>query len=426
MLADRFITGEVIRCYQNDRGAACNDLTDIGDRLFKQRGLGCQSNNESAILDQRNRAMLQLTRRVCLRVDIGNLLQLKGCLESCGIVQTAAEEKDTGAVCIQRSDALHIRLTFERFGDAFRQPLKLSTERTLVADRDQTAHARNLYGNQIQCGKLRGVSLGRCNSDLRAGPGVQDTISFACDRRGDHIYNRDGECTGLLRQTHCSKRISRLTGLTDYDAHILFADDRVFIAEFACDLGRAADTAHCLDDALADHACMQRRATADDVDVFNVAQTLIGQSVVLETNGIVLDTGGHGICNSLRLFHDLLEHEVLIAALFCCGHIPVDGLNFLSNQNMSVVNRKAYEGTVIAHTEGGVPNIVLEAPELNEYELGYIIYFFEKACAISGYLLGVNPFNQPGVESYKKNMFALLGKPGYEAQKADLEAKLGL
>ena len=104
----------------------------------------------------------------------------------------------------------------------------------------------------------------------------------------------------------------------------------------------------------------------------------------------------------------------------------VDGLNFLSGQNMSIVNRKAFEGVVIAHTEGGVPNIVLEAPELNEYELGYIIYFFEKACAISGYLLGVNPFNQPGVESYKKNMFALLGKPGYEAQKAELEAKLGI
>ena len=103
----------------------------------------------------------------------------------------------------------------------------------------------------------------------------------------------------------------------------------------------------------------------------------------------------------------------------------VDGLNFLSGQNMSIVNRKAFEGTVIAHTEGGVPNIVLEAPELNEYELGFIIYFFEKACAISGYLLGVNPFDQPGVESYKKNMFALLGKPGYEAQKAALEAKIG-
>ena len=102
----------------------------------------------------------------------------------------------------------------------------------------------------------------------------------------------------------------------------------------------------------------------------------------------------------------------------------VDGLNFLSDQNMSIVNRKAFEGTVIAHTEGGVPNIVLEVEELNEYELGYIIYFFEKACAISGYMLGVNPFDQPGVESYKKNMFALLGKPGYESAKAELEAKL--
>ena len=101
-----------------------------------------------------------------------------------------------------------------------------------------------------------------------------------------------------------------------------------------------------------------------------------------------------------------------------------DGLNFLSNQNMSIVNQKAFEGTILAHTEGGVPNIVLEVPELNEFELGYMIYFFEKACAISGYTLGVNPFDQPGVESYKKNMFALLGKPGYEAQKAELEAKL--
>ena len=102
----------------------------------------------------------------------------------------------------------------------------------------------------------------------------------------------------------------------------------------------------------------------------------------------------------------------------------LDGLNFLSNQNMSVVNRKALEGTILAHTEGGTPNMLLEMPEVNEEELGYLIYFFEKACAISGYLLGVNPFNQPGVESYKKNMFALLGKPGYEAEKEALLAKL--
>ena len=102
----------------------------------------------------------------------------------------------------------------------------------------------------------------------------------------------------------------------------------------------------------------------------------------------------------------------------------VDGLNFLSGKPLSFVNRKAFEGTVLAHTDGGVPNMILELDCADAYHTGYLIYFFELACAISGYLLGVNPFDQPGVESYKKNMFALLGKPGYEAEKARLEQRL--
>ena len=101
-----------------------------------------------------------------------------------------------------------------------------------------------------------------------------------------------------------------------------------------------------------------------------------------------------------------------------------DGLNFLASQNMSVVNRKAMEGTILAHTDGGVPQMLIDVDDLSAYNVGYLIYFFWRACACSGYLLGVNPFNQPGVESYKKNMFALLGKPGYESLTAELEAKL--
>lgn len=101
-----------------------------------------------------------------------------------------------------------------------------------------------------------------------------------------------------------------------------------------------------------------------------------------------------------------------------------DGLNFVAGKTVHYVNRKAFEGTVLAHTDGDVPNIIIELDKQDEYNLGYMIYFFEKACGLSGYLLGVNPFDQPGVESYKKNMFALLGKPGYEAAKADLEARL--
>lgn len=103
----------------------------------------------------------------------------------------------------------------------------------------------------------------------------------------------------------------------------------------------------------------------------------------------------------------------------------LDGLNFLAGQTMDFVNKKAFQGTMLAHTDGGVPNLILTIPDISAYSFGYMVYFFEKACGISGYLLGVNPFDQPGVEAYKKNMFALLGKPGYEKEKAELEARLG-
>ena len=102
----------------------------------------------------------------------------------------------------------------------------------------------------------------------------------------------------------------------------------------------------------------------------------------------------------------------------------VDGLNFLAGKTVDFVNKKAFEGTLLAHTDGGVPNLILKLKALDEYTLGQLVYFFEKACGISGYILGVNPFNQPGVESYKKNMFALLGKPGYENEKEALEKRL--
>ncbi|WP_426349723.1 glucose-6-phosphate isomerase [Alloiococcus sp. CFN-8] len=102
----------------------------------------------------------------------------------------------------------------------------------------------------------------------------------------------------------------------------------------------------------------------------------------------------------------------------------IDGLNFLAGKTMHYVNERAFQGTALAHNDGGVPNIIVSVPELSPYYFGYMVYFFEKACAISGYLLGINPFDQEGVEAYKKNMFALLGKPGFEAMKEELEKRL--
>jgi glucose-6-phosphate isomerase len=102
----------------------------------------------------------------------------------------------------------------------------------------------------------------------------------------------------------------------------------------------------------------------------------------------------------------------------------LDGLNFLAGKDMDFVNDRAFNGTVLAHVDGGVPNLVINIPELTAYYFGSLVYFFEKACGVSGYILGVNPFDQPGVEAYKKNMFALLGKAGFEELKAQLEGRL--
>ena len=114
------------------------------------------------------------------------------------------------------------------------------------------------------------------------------------------------------------------------------------------------------------------------------------------------------------------HHEVVIPT----DEADLDGLNYIAGRRLGEVNHKAELGTRLAHVDGGVPNLVISLPTIDERTLGQLIYFFEKACGISGYMLGVNPFNQPGVEAYKKNMFALLGKPGYEAQTAALEARL--
>lgn len=114
------------------------------------------------------------------------------------------------------------------------------------------------------------------------------------------------------------------------------------------------------------------------------------------------------------------EEEIVIKA----DKDDLDGLNYLEGKTIDFVNKKACQGTMLAHTDGGVPNLVINIPDVSPYSLGYLMYFFEKACAVSGYVLGINPFDQPGVEAYKKNMFALLGKKGFEKEKAELEARL--
>jgi glucose-6-phosphate isomerase len=117
---------------------------------------------------------------------------------------------------------------------------------------------------------------------------------------------------------------------------------------------------------------------------------------------------------------DKVQHSVLVPS----DDENLDGLNFLAGKHVDEVNKMAELGTQLAHVDGGVPNIRITVPQLNEYWIGQLIYMFEKGCGISGYVLGVNPFNQPGVEAYKKNMFALLGKPGYEEESKKILSRI--
>ena len=146
-------------------------------------------------------------------------------------------------------------------------------------------------------------------------------------------------------------------------------------------------------------------------------------SVIFSTD---LHSLGQYIQDGMRNLFETVVSVRNTGATQLIPHDPenIDGLNFLSGKDLNYVNDMAQQGTLFAHVDGGVPNVLLELEDRTAHSLGYMIYFFEKACAISGYLLGVNPFDQPGVEAYKKNMFALLGKPGYEEQKAALDARI--
>lgn len=139
-----------------------------------------------------------------------------------------------------------------------------------------------------------------------------------------------------------------------------------------------------------------------------------------------LHSMGQYIQDGLRnLFETVLNVETSSKAMkLIASEEDLDKLNYLEGKDMDFVNKMAMQGTILAHNDGGVPNLVLNIPAMDAYWFGYLVYFFEKACAVSGYLLGVNPFDQPGVEEYKKNMFALLGKPGNETRKRELEKRL--
>lgn len=163
----------------------------------------------------------------------------------------------------------------------------------------------------------------------------------------------------------------------------------------------------------------QLNAESEGKDFKGIFPTAANFSTDLHSIGQYIQEGRRDLFETVINVENV-RHEVLIPA----DEQDLDGLNFIAGQPIDFANKKAFEGTLLAHNDGQTPNLLLHVERLDAYNFGELVYFFEKAVAMSGYLLGINPFDQPGVEAYKKNMFALLGKPGFEELKAELEARL--
>ena len=163
----------------------------------------------------------------------------------------------------------------------------------------------------------------------------------------------------------------------------------------------------------------QLYAESEGKDLKGIFPTAANFSTDLHSIGQFIQDGTRNLFETVLWVNTPVSEAYLEAA-----EEDIDGLNYLAGKSVQFVNSKAYQGTLMAHMDGGTPNIIVEIDKADAYHFGYLAYFFEKACGLSGYLLGVNPFDQPGVEAYKKNMFALLGKPGYEERKAELEKRL--
>ena len=276
--------------------------------------------------------MLELTCRVCFRVNIRNLLEFERCFHRSSIVKATSQKEHTASVMISGCQILHGLLTLQHFLQHLGQRLKLITECTLLF----FVHFSTCIGqsscNQIECCKLRRICLGGCNRNLRACPSIQNTICFACNGRGNHIDNCDCKRTCLLCLTHCRQRVGSLARLTDYDAQIIRLDDRILVTELRCYTCRAAYAANRLNDALTYNTCMQCRTTANDMHMIGFFQAVIGQAVFFKYDLTVTDTRLDSLRNCAGLLHDLLDHKVLVTTLFGCGHIPSNRAYVLLNR----------------------------------------------------------------------------------------------
>ena len=293
--------------------------------------------------------MLQLAGGIGLGVYVADLLQLQAAFQGQGIVQIAADEEHIlliGTFLCQRVNGFGV---LEDFLHLLRQLLHITHHGRIGFVADSAHNIAEIQAHQIQHGHLRAVSLGGSHSDLRACPGVKHIVRFPGNRRADHIDNGQNACPALLRLAQSGHGIQRFAGLTDDNDQIALADNGIAVTKFRrqANLYRAAQ--HTLQIILAHHAHMVGRAAGDNIDFADAADFLLRHGQIAQHHTTLLNTGRSRLTNGLGLLKNLLEHEVVIAALFRGVHIPVNMVMLLLHRPHQTVVHTDAAGTQNSH-----------------------------------------------------------------------------
>ena len=304
--------------------AAGLDLNDVAHRLIKERAVGAQRDDERAVLDERDRAVLQLAGGVGLGVDVADLLELERALEAERVVEVAADEEDALVVEVLRGVLLNVLAMAERFLHLVGQERKLTHRVGVFLLLHRAEDLGEAEADHIQHGELRGIRLGGGDGDLGACPGVEHVVALAGDGRADHVDDGEDVRAALFRLAQRRHGVERFAGLADDDDERLIVHDGIAVAELARqrDLNIAAQQV--LQIVLADHADVVARAAGDDEDAVKAPNFLRRELEIVEHDLAAAQTRRDGVAQGVGLLHDLLEHEVRIAALLRRADLPLD------------------------------------------------------------------------------------------------------
>ena len=328
-----FQRGVALKADGNNHSLACFNLLQVADGFIIYIHLRCQYNYRHTGNNQRQGAVLQLTCRVSLRMNVGNLLQLQRTLQRYGIIKAASQEEGILTAAVFTGKHLNLVHVFQHFMNLLGHKGQSLHQLLLTLGTHAAAQTAYINRQHQHCQKLSSISLGRCHGNFRTGIGINNLVCLTRNRAADNVGNRQSAGAKTLSLAQCCQRIAGFTALADNNRQAVAVNKRVAVTEFTGNIHLNRHTRQLLQIIFADNACMISGTAGHNKDFIDFTQ-LLGCPVQLgEADGFCfrIQAASHGIAQSLGLFIDFLQHEMLKAAFFRCFGIPVNDKHLLAD-----------------------------------------------------------------------------------------------